>query len=136
MVGMLTVSILFYAQAGLSSIDLYQGKCHYPAELGPKQPSETRVDCDVAIVSPSKEPNSVMIQFASKTSGVPIGFAGDVDNSGTLSVRRIYLRPGVPTQASRGHCRIFRNGESVNGISCVGFIGMRAFVANFRASAP
>ena len=134
MVGLFLAALLSSAQTGIPGVDFYDGKCDYPAELGPKKPEEMRVDCDAAIVSPS--PNGIMVQFAQKSSGTPVGFAGDVDDSGTLSIRRIYLKPGVPTLASRGHCRIFRNGDSVSGISCVGFIGERAIVANFRTSAP
>lgn len=136
MVGLFFAILMSSAPAGVPGIEIYEGRCDYPAELGPKKPNETRIDCNVAVISPSREPNSIMVQFAQKASGVPVGFAGDVDNSGTLSIRRIYLKPGVATPATRGHCRIFHNGDVVSGISCVGFIGERAIVANFRAFAP
>jgi hypothetical protein len=136
MIGLFLALLMSSAQSGIPGVEIYEGKCDYPAELGPQKPNETRIECDVAVVSPSREPNSIMVQFAKKTGGVPVGFAGDVDNRGTLSIRRIYLKPGVATLASRGHCRIFHNGDVVSGISCVGFVGERAIVANFRAFAP
>jgi hypothetical protein len=136
MIGPFFAALMLSAQGGIPGVDVYDGRCDYPAELGPKKPNETRVSCDSALVSPSREPNSIMIQFAEKAGGDLIGFAGDVDNSGTLSIRRIYLKPGVATPATRGHCRIFHSGDAVSGISCVGFIGARAIVANFRAFVP
>jgi hypothetical protein len=138
MVGFFFAALLSSAQTGIPGVEIYDGKCDYPAELGPQKANETRVNCDAAVVSPAREPNGIMVQFAQKTSGAgaPVGFAGDVDNSGTLSIRRIYLKPGVATPATRGHCRIFHNGDAVSGISCVGFIGERAIMANFRAFAP
>jgi hypothetical protein len=136
MIGLFVASILSSAQAGLPGIDIYDGKCVYPEKLGPPKPNEMRIECDSAVVSPSREPNSIMVQFAQKTGGAPVGFAGDVDDSGTLSIRRIYLMPGVATSATGGHCRIFHNGDAVSGIACAGFDGERAIVANFRAFAP
>jgi hypothetical protein len=136
MVELFLATLLSLAPSGIPGVDMYDGRCDYPPELGPKGPNETRIDCDVAIVSPSREPNSIMVQFASKSGSGPVGFAGDVDNSGTLSIRRIYLKPGVASQATRGHCKILRNGDTVSGISCAGFIREQAFVANFRAFAP
>jgi hypothetical protein len=136
MVGLFFAALVSSAQAGLPGVDMYDGRCDYPAELGPKKPNEMRVECDAAVVSPGREPNSIMVQFAQKTGGALVGFAGDVDDSGTLSVRRIYLKPGTATPATRGHCRIFHSAEVVSGITCVGFIGERAILANFRVFAP
>ena len=133
--GFFLATLMFSAQAGIPGVEIYDGKCDYPAELGPQKPNEMRLDCDAAVVSPGREPNSIMVQFAQKASGAVVGFVGDVDDGGTLSIRRIYLKPGVATQASRGHCRIFHNGDAVSGISCVGFIGERAILANFRVLA-
>ena len=136
MIGLFLAAMLLSTQEGIPGVDIYDGRCDYPAKLGPKKPNETRVDCDSAVVSPGREPNSIMVQFAQKTSGDPVGFVGDVDDSGILSIRRIYLKPGVATMATSGHCKIFRNGDAVSGIVCVGFIGERAIVANFRAPTP
>jgi hypothetical protein len=136
MIGLFFAAMLLSTQEGIPGVDIYDGRCDYPAKLGPKKPNETRVDCDLAIVSPGREPNSIMVQFAQKTGGDPVGFVGDVDDSGTLTIRRIYLKPGVPTPAKGGHCRIFHHGDALSGISCIGFIGERVIVANFRALDP
>lgn len=136
MIGLVLAALLSSAPTDIPGVNIYEGKCDYPAELGPKKPGEMRLECDMVVVTPSKEPNSLLVQFAAKAGGMPVGFAGDVDDSGTLSIRRIYLKPGNPTPASRGHCRIFHSANAVSGITCVGFIGEQAIVANFRAFAP
>jgi len=118
MIGLLIVLAMTSAPEGLPGVEMYDGRCDYPAELGGRKSNETRVECDVAVVSPSREPNSIMVQFARKSGGALVGFAGDVDNAGTMAVRRIYLTPGAATQATRGHCRIFRNGDAVSGVTC------------------
>ncbi len=135
------IAILAVALLGAITSDdpeVLDGRCEYPAEMGAAAPSETRAKCDAAVIAAGKGPNDLLIQFVEKKGGPIVGFAGDVDNTGSLAVRRIYLTPGHPTAADRGHCRIFMSPgtTSVSGLTCVGFIGNKATVANFRAFAP
>lgn len=134
---MWTLAIFAFLSANPLQVgDIYDGHCVYPPELGPAGPTETRASCDSVLVTAQGQPITLMVQFVSRA-GSLIGFAGDVDRSGTMSVRRIYLRPAIASTATRGHCRVFRNeNDDLSGISCVGFIGPRVYMANFRAFAP
>lgn len=134
---MIAAALLAAGQTADDLPEIIEGRCDYPSDVKSAGGNNRQVPCDTVIISPSREPNSLLIQFATKRgSGSPIGFAGDVDQAGTLSIRRIYLTPGVPTQATRGHCKVFHNEAGVSGVTCVGFVGERATIANFRAFAP
>lgn len=115
-----------------SGLTFYDGRCIYPPELGEAGPNEVRLECNSVVVS-ERPDGDLLVQFALKGGGSIFGFAGDVDDHGTLSVRRIYPKPGTVVQATRGHCRIFTEHDKVSGITCVGGVEGQTFVANFEA---
>ncbi len=132
--------MIFFAMALAAAVQLEQtatfleGQCEYPSEMGQKTAAEQRLPCDSVVLSPGKRENDVLVQFIKKGGTGPIGFAGEYQDE-TMTIRRIYLKPTIATAATSGRCKMFYNGAQVSGISCVGWVGPKSYVANFRAFA-
>jgi hypothetical protein len=121
------------AQVADDGLEVLDGQCWYPPKLGKPGPEDRRLECDTVVLLPSGQ-DSVLVQFAKKGSGAPVGFAGPIGDSGEMSVRRVYLSPGKPTAASAGHCRLFARDGKTTGIWCVASVGRVRIIANFRAT--
>ncbi|MDR7259854.1 hypothetical protein J2X47_004060 [Sphingomonas sp. BE270] len=121
------------AQVADDGLEVLDGKCSYPPRLGKPGPEDRRLECDTVVLLPSGQ-DSVLVQFAKKGSGAPVGFAGPIGDNGEMSVRRVYLSPGNPTAATAGHCRLFEQDGKTTGIWCVASIGRVRIIANFRVA--
>lgn len=80
------------AQVADDGLEVLDGKCSYPPRLGKPGPEDRRLECDTVVLLPSGQ-DSVLVQFAKKGSGAPVGFAGPIGDNGEMSVRRVYLSP-------------------------------------------
>lgn len=131
---MISMLLLLLATPAQIGPEIFEGQCDYRG--APVRRGDQQVQCDSAVIADGRGPSGVIVQFVKRGSGGPIGFAGQVGYNGDIVIERVYLRRGVSTPASGGHCRLFDRGDTVTGITCIARVGARTVIANFRAFAP
>lgn len=107
---------------------LLKGACFYSAAK--PIAGEVRHACSMVALTQGREADDVLVQFGGDGADL-IAFAGPVSGE-TLTIERIYPKPGTVVAATGGHCRIFYDRDEIAGVTCVGRTPGRADVANFR----